>query len=161
MRMETEIAVREPHVSSMVVDEIIKLKTREGLIRPKDVVDYARDEASPLHKYFIWDDTEAAERFRIAQASILIRASVTYLPQNHEKTLVRAFVSLRDDRRPDGGYRHIIDVINDEDLKTKLVEDALYELTIFQKKYERKKELKPIFKGIEEVRKKTKKKKNK
>jgi tRNA A37 N6-isopentenylltransferase MiaA len=41
-----------------------------------DVVEAARDDASPLHDAFEWSDTEAAEQFRLQQARRLIRAVV-------------------------------------------------------------------------------------
>jgi hypothetical protein len=44
-----------------------------GHITPRQVVEDARSDESPLHPAFEWDDEEAAERFREDQARRLIR----------------------------------------------------------------------------------------
>ncbi len=46
----------------------------EGRLRPSDVVNEARSRHSPLHDCFVWDDTEAAEKYRHVQARQLIRS---------------------------------------------------------------------------------------
>lgn len=46
----------------------------DGRLKPEWVVDAARPEDSPLHDYFTWDDTLAAEERRKDQARPLIRS---------------------------------------------------------------------------------------
>lgn len=41
-------------------------------VTPRNLLDLARDDRSPLHKLFEWDDDIAAEEFRIYQARKLI-----------------------------------------------------------------------------------------
>lgn len=45
-----------------------------GNFTPKEIVDAARDPRSVLHKYFEWNDSIAAERFRLQQARHLVVA---------------------------------------------------------------------------------------
>src|SRR4030042_4975195 len=45
---------------------------KDGEIKPRDVVAEAKDEASPLHKYFEWDDKVAGDGYRLTQARDLI-----------------------------------------------------------------------------------------
>lgn len=45
-----------------------------GELRPGDVVDAARDEESPIHAWFEWDDSTAAEAYRVDQARDLIKS---------------------------------------------------------------------------------------
>jgi hypothetical protein len=45
----------------------------QGRITPEMVVEAARDQNSPLHSAFIWDDAAAAEQYRLAQARVLLR----------------------------------------------------------------------------------------
>jgi hypothetical protein len=47
--------------------------SHDGKLRPPDVVNAARPEESPLHSHFEWDDSEAAEEYRLYQARYLIR----------------------------------------------------------------------------------------
>ena len=85
----------------------------EGLLRPADVVEAARDPESPLHSHFEWDDTEAAEKWREEQARQLIR-NVRIEVGTSSPVLVRAFVSLPVDRQNGAGYRRFEDVIDND-----------------------------------------------
>jgi len=46
---------------------------RSGILTPSAVVDEARPEDSPLHAAFEWDDSIAAEKYRLEQARRLLR----------------------------------------------------------------------------------------
>lgn len=45
----------------------------DGTLTRSSVLEDARDPKSPLHKFFTWDDSEAAEAHRLNQAGSLIR----------------------------------------------------------------------------------------
>src|SRR5690606_25615999 len=93
--------------------EIERLE-RDGKIRPVDVVEAAKDESSPLHDCFTWDDGEAAHQYRLIEARNLLRVYVVR-PDAEEGPTVRAFVSLTTDCvEKGGGYRAIADVMSDE-----------------------------------------------
>jgi len=123
--------------------ELEKIRTANGgFLTPEAVVSAAKDEDSPLHSYFTWDDTEAAHRWRLEQARKLIRLSVTIVKQDTQP--VRAYVSLLNDRGKNG-YRATIDVLNDEDLRDQLLQCALRELAAFRHKYAVLSELAELF----------------
>ena len=122
-----------------------------GLLRPADVVDAAADEDHPLHDCFTWDDDAAAHQYRLWQARQMIRVVVTVVSNGGGHT-VRAYVSLHDDRGgEEGGYRAIVDVLSDAELRQTMLDEAMSELRVFQKKYKALKELVPIFKAIRNV----------
>lgn len=56
--------------------ELHRIAKERGHITSQVVVDEARPEDAPLHPAFEWDDEKAAERFRLVQASTLVRAVV-------------------------------------------------------------------------------------
>lgn len=56
-----------------VVAAIIQKLEQNGRCTPRRVLAAARSPDSPLHPYFEWDDTVAAEAHRIEQARALIR----------------------------------------------------------------------------------------
>ena len=65
--------------ASKVGDALIALYQRDGSLTASGVVAEARDEASPLHPCFEWDDTEAAHQYRLDQARVLMRTvRITY-----------------------------------------------------------------------------------
>ena len=106
-----------------------------GALRPEDIVEAAASKDNPLHPHFEWDDSEAAARYRLLQASHLIRVCVIV-----DETIdapVRAFVSLMPDRATGVGYRAYADVVNDPEMLRQLIADAQRELDSFARKFAR------------------------
>lgn len=61
-------------VSAQVVGEICeRIEAETGRCTAEDLLNSARDPESPLYKEFEWDDTVAAEKYRIWQSAQLIR----------------------------------------------------------------------------------------
>ena len=52
-------------------EELEKIKTKENLT-PISVVERAKNKKSILHKLFEWDDSEAAEQYRLQQARNIV-----------------------------------------------------------------------------------------
>lgn len=128
-------------------------KQGNGVITAEAVVEYAKDPATALHSRFNWDDTEAARLYRIHQARQVIRVHV-YTPEQSDVT-VRAFYSLEGERGQKGsggGYRHIEDILSDPARYNMLLEQAIRDATVFQQKYMRLTELRPIMDAIAETK---------
>ncbi len=60
-------------ITDEVVEAVKELEDRQGRLFPSEVLNAARDENSPLHDFFEWDDSAAAEAYRLDQARELIR----------------------------------------------------------------------------------------
>lgn len=54
--------------------ELTKLMGKEGRVTAEQLLASARSPKSPLHVWFLWDDTEAAHQYRLSQARSLIRS---------------------------------------------------------------------------------------
>ena len=119
----------------------------DGLLRAEDVVDFARDPDTVLHKRFTWDDNEAAERFRLMQARQVIRVHVKIYPR--EKQRVRAYVSMIEDRKKGGGYRATDEVMHITALREQLLSQAHREMKAFVKRYEHLEELAGVIATME------------
>lgn len=131
--------------------ELIRQKG-SGFLRPQEVVHYARNPETDLHKHFEWDDAKAGEKYRLAQARAIIRVAVLINPDSGEK--IRAYVSLRDDREDGNSYRAMAEILNDEILAEKLISQAYADLMGFQNKYQRLRaatELGSVFTAIDDV----------
>jgi len=148
--------VRRKIKSQIVIAELKKLaKAHGGQVDPVHVVAAARHVKSPLHKYFTWDNTEAARRWRILEARNLLRVVVMYKGESREP--INVFVSLKPDRvEGGGGYRCITDVLDDDALYDQMLKDALDDLEFFRRKYQSLKELRGIFEEIDCLQKKRK-----
>jgi hypothetical protein len=122
--------------------ELTKLVRLDGSLRPEDILDAAKSAAHPLHSCFVWDDTEAAARYRLLQAKALVRYVRIIIPTpEHRTIIVRMFASLPSDRFSGAGYRTLSSVLSDEEKKRELVISALRELEAFQRRYANLQEL--------------------
>ncbi|WP_164145873.1 hypothetical protein [Stenotrophomonas maltophilia] len=128
--------------------ELEQLKSA-GVIQPADVVARASDPASAMHNWFQWDDTEAAQAYRLQQARQLLRVFVTVETKDNKP--VRAFVSLGTDRYGEGGYRTMAEVLSDEEMRAQLLADAVKELRSAEKKYRQLQELSGVWSALDEV----------
>jgi hypothetical protein len=130
-----------------VEKELQALRDELGLLVPHVVVEWARvNTESALHSQFEWDDSKAAEEYRIWQARRVI--AVYVVADGGE----RKFVSLSIDRKRDGGgYRDVEVVLKDEELRKVLVRDALMELKRVRAKYEHVKELASVYVEIDKA----------
>lgn len=130
--------------------ELERLKS-DGVIRPVDVVEAARDEESPLHDWFQWDDDEAAHQYRLLQARNLLRVYVNVEPSKDSEP-VRAFVSLTSDRAKEGGgYRALAEVMGDDAMREQLLRDAFVQFRNMQKRYQHLKQLSKVWDAVAEA----------
>lgn len=119
-------------------------ETKEGLT-PQKLVDVSRDVNHPLHGEFEWDDSVAAEAYRIVQAKQLIR-DITIVKDEAEKKNDRGFVITP-------GQNHVYvplhDALNNEVWKDNLLNAAKRDMIAFIAKYRRLKELVNIIEPME------------
>lgn len=128
--------------------DAIRLKSG-GVLRPADVVAWARaHKRSALHARFTWDDSAAAERYRLWQARDVI-ASVRFTPSDGQS--VRAYVALSVDRGEES-YRAVVDVLNHDEQRAQMLADALCDLQALRSKYAVLKELAGLDITIAELR---------
>jgi len=116
-------------------------------VTPDDLVAYAKDEKSELHKCFEWDDSIAGAKYRKLQAQKVLRMLVV-TPRQEEKETVsyRLFVNTGDNSNK---YKPVELVVKKQDEYTALLEAAKRELQAFKRKYEILVELDQIFKEID------------
>lgn len=131
-----------------IKQELLALKSASpaGLLHPREAVEWARSNpASALHRALDWDDPHAAENWRIWQVRQLITMHV--VNDDGEPQIV----SLSIDRKGSGGYRSIDDVVTNRNLSEIMLADALAELERVRLKYARVEALTSIWKEVEQV----------
>lgn len=115
-------------------------------ISPEEVLEKARNEKSELHKCFEWDDSTAAEKFRLQQARQIIQLLVI-VPQKKTDEPVRVF-SITSQRNT---YQPTRLFLQQPDEYQILLKKAKIELAEFKKRYKTLSELEEIFKCIDEL----------
>ena len=127
------------------LEEVLK-SNKQGLLRPNEVVDYARDNRTTLHTQFEWDDEIAGEQYRLQQARQVIAVFTIPSPKKGSRAQIREFVSLEPDRKKEGGgYRPTLKVLSNKEHRKQLLLQSLKEFNNWHRKYSNLKELKPVF----------------
>lgn len=92
--------------------ELQRIQNIYGSITPEILVNEAKKRKSPLHPIFEWDDTKAAENYRLQQARILLNnIQVTIVTDNESKNIsVYEVTSVKE------GYKSI-DTFDSDDIE--------------------------------------------
>lgn len=120
-------AKKEPEVSKKdrIKAELKALATKEGL-SPENVVAWAaKHKQSALHGCFEWDDSEAAAKYRLWQARMIIVDVTIVYPDGVSRQVYVSPVVTRGDK---GGYQPLTTVMAQEDLREVFLRQALEEL---------------------------------
>jgi len=127
-------------------------KQCKGELTPKDILDDARHDNSPLHSFFEWDDGVAAEAHRLAQARGLIR-SVVAIYTSPDKPAVRqkAYVHIAESGAPH--YREAGHAMSQTKTRKLVLQTAWRELQSWRQRYKDLKEFSDLFEVIDEAEK--------
>lgn len=144
-----------------------KIEKEQGAVTKEAFLEYSRNENSETHELFEWNDSTAAEKYRLIQAGKVItqlEVSVEYAePVNkdinvevheahHKPVSYSAFVNVQ--KRATGvvaSYMNTEKAMSDEITRKQVLENAMQELRVFKRKYEQCKELAEIFEAIERL----------
>jgi inactivated superfamily I helicase len=130
-------------------------KKNAGILRPADVVEAARPVKSVLHRHFEWDDSKAAEQYRLEQARDLIQVCVTVIesPEDPDKLVaVRMYTSLPDFRKAErGGYLRTEEVLEDAELREQAIKQAISEFQRWEEKYKNLEEFISVYDAMRAV----------
>lgn len=127
-------------------EEIMSICDDFDSASPRAILDKARDETTELHKCFTWDDSIAAERWRVNEARLVTRQLVikeVEVPKDRPE--VRLFYKTDNE----SGYKPTHIVVRKEDEYKQLLQRAWSELEAFRRKYAMLNELQEIFEVID------------
>jgi hypothetical protein len=137
-----------------VAKTILKVERSEGSCPPGRLVDVARDEQSPLHPLFTWEDNMAADRWRTHEARQVIGSLVEVVMVGDMKTARPAFVSVghtEETAESGSGYRSVSVVMSDGDFAQEALADALSRLNALRRRYAALSELAPVWAALDEI----------
>ena len=133
--------------------ELERIEHKYGQVSPKLVLNESRKETAPLHKVFEWNDSVAAEKYRLQQAGGIINNLVVVLDEYEHKEPVRAFVNVTNNAPTRSGeFISVVSAMQSEETRKVVLQNALRELKEFQKKYKDLGELAGIFNEIKKLR---------
>ncbi len=124
----------------------LQKSAKGGILHASQVVEWAeKNRKSALHSQFEWDNSKAADEYRLWQARRLIVLNIVSEDSSPQ------VVSLRFDRPRGGGYRAMNDVVEREDLSRMMLEDAMADLRRVRDRYQLVKELTAVWAEVEKV----------
>lgn len=115
---------------SVVVDrELERLHKKYGSVTPAKILEEAEHESSPLHRYFEWNDSEAAHRYRLDQAYAMLQASkMVVVLSERSREPIAAFPEVRrmlPSSRGEGKFKMRNEVLDEPDARQELIERKL------------------------------------
>lgn len=127
--------------------ELLAIRSEYGQLTPANVVEAARAEDHPLHHRFEWDDSAAAEKYRLSQARQLIRVvRETYTDRGGRPADVRTFHAIP---RAEGGmaYEPLDEIVKDDLTSQVLLRSMEREWRQLKARYERFAEFRTLVLG--------------
>ena len=127
-------------VDAQVVGEMLEDMHNRGIeVTPEVLLDASRDVNSPTHNEFEWDDSVAAEKYRVEQARLLI-AHVRIVREDNptQNYKERGFVPVPGARSV---YVPLQTALDKEEYKKHLLKQAANDAQVFLAKYRRLEEL--------------------
>lgn len=118
-------------------------------VTPRQILEKARDESAELHRCFEWDDSVAAEKYRISQAQDILRFLIIQRKdeKKNEGTPMRVFYNLE----PSGGYKPTEIIFQNPDEYEKLLKRAMSEFEAFRAKYKALSEFREVFAEFDKI----------
>ena len=133
-------------------------EAHDGMLSAKDVVESARDPASPIHDEFEWDDDTAADSYRLAQAGMLIRRIKLTIIKMHPKTKkITAEVTRQFQANPtqpagkerERGFDTVEAMLSDPDKRAALLAMVVKEMHSYRRRYAQLSELADVWAAID------------
>ena len=127
-------------------EHIEELCRKYGEVTPQILVDDARPEDALMHPLYEWNDSIAAEKYRLGQSRRITNDLIVVRVSYEEPELpepAKAFVSIKP-RNESASYKPIVEALSDEDTKKQVIENARMELDSYTRKYRNLVDLVPI-----------------
>ena len=129
------------------------LSEKENGVTAERVLDVSRPKDALLHEVFEWDDSIAAEAYRLDQSRQFIGNIVVVKVKEEDTKPVRAFVNVSNIEHAERGvYKPIINALSDSQEREIVFANAVRELNIFREKYSRLTELQKVFDAIDSLK---------
>ena len=157
----SRITVGQAQAAGRVFRQILQ---EHGSVKPELVLEKARDQHSPIHNYFTWYNSAAAEKYRMAEAQNLCR-SVRLVREDmpaQEQPAVRYLMSVQacpgETRFEGKAYLPLPDIKSNPEYRRQVLQSALADYTALEKKYrDLEHELGQVFAAVAKAKKKLEK----
>ena len=141
--------------AKVALDAINSIKEKHGgKVSPDAIVEAAKKKTHPLHKLFTWDDTEAAAKFRLAEAGSLLRSiEITYieLPEQPRRAFEIMLRKRTGSRDVETLYGTAEEVAADPAAHSRLIAEAVTTLMAWRARFRYLQELSHLIEEIDKT----------
>ena len=151
--------------ASTVGGVLEKIEKEKGQVTSEALLDYSRDEEAETHPLFEWDDSVAAEKYRLGQAGKIINqleVELVYVPLESTELevatreaapiSVSAFMNVAPRAtRCSAMFVSAEAAMSNKEMRKQVLANALQELQTFKRKYNNYKEFAEVFAAIQQV----------
>lgn len=141
--------------AQIVGPELERIEHVRGCLKPAEIVEESRPEEAPLHRFFEWDNSQAAQLYRQEQARTLIRSVVLITVGEQETAPTRAFVCVTQSKSETAfegsAYISTVRAMRDDDYRGQVLQNAYDELSAFRHRYKHLQELADVIAAIDTV----------
>lgn len=156
MQVKWKSGVRFKTPAEVAHEQIDNLRKRNGgKVTARQVVDAAKVKRNPLHRDFEWDDTKAADEFRLNRARTMMNSLVIVRDDIKTERPQRVYEVVKDPKSPPQSskkvYKTVDDIMKDPDNRAELLGRALRELISIRNRYRDLQELAVVMRSIDEL----------
>lgn len=130
--------------AQLVAEEIASIGEKAT---PHQILDKARDPNTELHKCFEWDDSVAAEKYRLSQARKVVCHLVIRETVQDKKPPIRFMLQTKNG----DGYQPTRIIYKDPDKYQELLQSVLRDLVAIRNKHRNLSELEEVFEAIDQL----------
>lgn len=147
--------IRYPVKAEDAGTELERIQAKYGEVTPKNLLDESRPVTAVMHNCYEWDDSKAAEKWRLQQSRMIMSClTVTYEGREEGseelKTIeVRAFQNISSAR--EGKFIHVKNAMESQEYRDEVIRRALRELAEYRNKYASLSELSKVIALIDEA----------
>lgn len=132
--------------SAQTVGETLeRIEKRDGVVTKEAFLEESRPEDSPTHNMFEWDDTVAAEKYRLEQSRMIIADVVVTVERESKPRKVAGYVNVTLGKHNKAEYNSIGVAMEDTEKRKAVLSNAFDELKTFENKYSEYQELAGVF----------------
>ena len=133
--------------AQVVGETLERIESRDGTITREAFLEESRPVDSPTHSCFEWDDSVAAEKYRLNQSSAIIRdIKVTISSEDTEPIVSTAFVNIMSNpTAQEAQYQTMAVAVSNLDTRQVILQNALDDLNKLRIKYRDLVELSRVF----------------
>lgn len=107
-----------------------------GRLKRRDALAAAENPRSPLHRHLIWDDQEAATRYRLDQIGEIIRLiAAVEITADRGEVRGPAFVNINEGGKLGHSYRPLSAVFDNLDVQLAVMKQAERDLAAWERRY--------------------------